>query len=130
VNNPIEAVAQWKAGKVRPLCVFDGKPLDYKEKVAGDLAWDSIPTCKSQGLDMEYLMLRGFFMPPGVTSEQVAYYVDVFKKVRETPEWQDLMKNGAFNQTFMTGDEFAKWVGIEEHRHQTLMKEAGFLATN
>ena len=27
VNNPIEAVAQWRAGKLRPLCVFDGKPL-------------------------------------------------------------------------------------------------------
>ena len=130
VNNPIEAVAQWKAGKVRPLCVFDAKPLDYKEKITSDASWDSIPSCKSQGIDMEYLMLRGFFMPPGVTNEQVAYYVDVFKKVRETPEWQDLMKNGAFNQTFMTGNEFAKWVATEEQRHQTLMKEAGFLATN
>jgi len=130
VNNPIEAVAQWKAGKVRPLCVFDAKPLDYKDKVTSDAGWDSIPSCKSQGLNMEYLMLRGFFMPPGVTNEQVAYYVDVFKKVRETPEWQDLMKNGAFNQTFMTGNDFAKWVGTEEQRHQTLMKEAGFLATN
>ena len=34
VNNPIEAVAQWRAGKLRPLCVFDGKPLDYKDKIA------------------------------------------------------------------------------------------------
>ena len=25
VNNPIEAVAQWRAGKLRPLCVFDSK---------------------------------------------------------------------------------------------------------
>jgi len=130
VNNPIEAVAQWKAGKVRPLCVFDSKTLDYKEKVAGDVGWDSIPTCKSAGIDMEYLMLRGFFMAPGVTPEQTAYYVELFKKVRETPEWQDLMKSGAFNQTFMSGADFAKWVGAEEQRHQTLMKEAGFLATN
>ena len=130
VNNPIEAVAQWKAGKVRPLCVFDGKKLDYTDKVAGDAGWDSIPTCKSQGLDMEYLMLRGFFMAPGVTKEQTAYYEDLFKKVRETPEWKDLMKNGAFNQTFMTGADYAKWVGNEEARHQSLMKEAGFLATN
>lgn len=130
VNNPIEAVAQWKAGKVRPLCVFDSKKLDYHDKVAGDLGWDSIPTCKSQGLDMEYLMLRGFFMAPGVTKEQVAYYEELFKKVRETPEWKDLMKNGAFNQTFMTGDEYAKWVGNEEERHRSLMKDAGFLAAN
>ena len=130
VNNPIEAVAQWKAGKVRPLCVFDAKKLDYHEKVAADAGWDSIPTCKSQGLDMEYLMLRGFFMAPGVTKDQIAYYEDLFKKVRETPEWKDLMKNGAFNQTFMTGPDYAKWVATEEARHQSLMKEAGFLASN
>ena len=35
----------------------------------------------------------------------------MFKKVRETPEWKKLMSDGAFNQTFMTGDEYAKWVG-------------------
>ena len=67
VNNPIEAVAHWRAGKLRPLCVFDSKKLDYHDKIAGDMSWNDIPTCKSQGLDVEYLMLRGYFMPPGVT---------------------------------------------------------------
>ena len=129
VNNPIEAVAQWRANSVRPLCVFDSKPLDYKDKVTADKAWSDIPTCKSQGLDIEYLMLRGFFMPAGVTKEQTEYYVELFKKVRATPEWADLMKNGAFNTTFMTGADYAKWVETEEKRHQGLMKDAGFLAT-
>ncbi len=128
VNNPIEAVAQWRAGKVRPLCVFDGKPLPYTDKVTADMAWSDIPTCKSQGLDMEYVMLRGFFMPAGVTKDQVAFYVDLLQKVRETPEWKDLMKTGAFNQTFMIGDEYAKWVAAEEARHRDLMTAAGFLA--
>jgi putative tricarboxylic transport membrane protein len=130
VNNPIEAVAQWRGGQLRPLCVFDGKKLDYTEKVTADMAWNDIPTCKSQGLDMEYLMLRGIFMTPGATADQVAFYVDLLKKVRETPEWKDLMKNGAFNQTFMTGADYAKWVENEEKRHRDLMKDAGFLATN
>jgi putative tricarboxylic transport membrane protein len=129
VNNPIEAVAQWKGSKLRPLCVFDGQPLPYTEKVA-DKTWAEIPTCKSQGLDTEYLMLRGIFMPAGVTKEQIDFYVDLMKKVRETPEWKKLMEEGAFNQTFMVGDEYAKWVENEEKRHQTLMKEAGFLASN
>ena len=130
VNNPIEAVAQWRAGQLKPLCVFDGKALPYKDKVTADLAWGDIPTCKSQGLDIEYLMLRGVFTTPNATPDQVAFYVDLLKKVRETPEWQALMKDGAFNQTFMTGDEYAKWVANEENRHRDLMKEAGFLATN
>jgi tripartite-type tricarboxylate transporter receptor subunit TctC len=128
VNNPIEAVAHWRAGKLRPLCVFDSKKLDYHDKIAGDLAWDSIPTCKSEGIDVEYLMLRGFFMPPGVTKEQVAYYVDLMKKVRETPEWKKLMSDGAFNQTFMVGDQYLKWVENAEKLHEGLMKSAGFLA--
>ena len=128
VNNPIEAVAQWRAGKLKPLCVFDSKKLDYHDKIAGDLAWDSIPTCKSAGIDVEYVMLRGFFMPPGVTAEQVDFYIDLFKKVRETPEWKKLMSDGAFNQSFMTGKEFVDWVAKEEVRHEQLMKAAGFLA--
>jgi putative tricarboxylic transport membrane protein len=130
VNNPIEAVAHWRGGKLRPLCVFDGKTLPYNEKVAGDLAWSSIPTCKSQGLNVEYLMLRGFFMPAGVTPDQVKYYVELFRKVRETPEWKDLMASGAFNTTFMVGDEYKAWVDKEHKRHFELMKEAGFLAKN
>ncbi|MBE0704766.1 MAG: tripartite tricarboxylate transporter substrate binding protein [Afipia sp.] len=128
VNNPIEAVAQWRGGKLRPLCVFDSKTLAYNDKVAGDQAWSSIPTCKSQGLDVEYLMLRGFFMAPGATPEQVAYYVDLMKKVRETPEWAQLMKDGAFNQTALSGAEYLKWVDNAEKTHETLMKDAGFIA--
>jgi putative tricarboxylic transport membrane protein len=75
-------------------------------------------------------MLRGIFMPPGATKDQVDYYVDLFQKVRETPEWKDLMKQGAFNQSFMTGSDYANWVAKEEKRHEELMKAAGFLAKN
>ena len=38
------------------------------------------------------------------------------------------MKSGAFNTTFLTGADYAKWVETEEKRHEVLMKEAGFLA--
>src|SRR6187455_3239802 len=129
VNNPIEAVAQWRAGQLKPLCVFDAQNLPVKDKVAGDMAWADIPTCKSQGLDIEYLMLRGIFMTPNATPDQIAFYVDLLKKVRETPEWKQLMHDGAFNQTFMSGADYAKWVEKEEGRHRDLMKEAGFLAS-
>src|SRR5215218_2532478 len=126
VNNPIEAVAQWRAGALRPLCVFDSKPLSVKDKIAGDMSWADIPTCKSQGLDIEYLMLRGVFMPAGVPKEAVDFYVQLMQKVRATPEWAQLMNDGAFNPTFMAGAEYGKWVESEDKRHRELMKEAGF----
>jgi putative tricarboxylic transport membrane protein len=127
VNNPIEAVAHWRGGKLRPLCVFDQKRMPYKQKVTESMSWGDIPTCKEQGLNVDYLMLRGIFMPGGVTQEQVAYYVDVLKKVQTTPEWKQLMEQGAFNQTSLEGKEYAEWVAKEEQRHIALMKTAGFL---
>jgi putative tricarboxylic transport membrane protein len=127
VNNPNEALSHWKGGKLRPLCVFDGKPMPYKEQVAEGKSWADIPTCKSQGLSMEYLMLRGIFMSPGATKDQVDYYIELFKKVRATPEWEELMKNGAFNTTFMTGPDYVKWVAAAEKEHEALMKDGGFL---
>jgi tripartite-type tricarboxylate transporter receptor subunit TctC len=127
VNNPIEAVAHWRAGKLRPLCVFDTQRLPYKDEVVGGQSWGDIPTCKESGIDMDYLMLRGIFMPPGVTPDQVAFYVDLFQKVRETPEWKDFMSKGAFNTTFLTGDEYKKWVSEAATRHKDLMTKAGFV---
>ena len=128
VNNPIEAVAQWRAGNLRPLCVFELKRLPYKNKVTKDMAWGDIPVCKDSGLDVDYLMLRGIFMPSGVSQEHVQYYLDLFKKVMATPEWKKLMEEGAFNTTALAGKEYADWVAKEEARHIALMKGAGFMA--
>ena len=128
VNNPIEAVAQWRAGKLRPLCVFDDQRMPYKTKVTDSMSWNDIPTCKESGVEMDYVMLRGIFMAGGVTNEQRDFYVDLMSKVRATQEWKDFMEKGAFNQTALTGDAYKSWVAKEEQRHVELMKEAGFLA--
>jgi tripartite-type tricarboxylate transporter receptor subunit TctC len=128
VNNPIEAVSHWRAGALRPLCVFDKQRMSYTDKVTDTMAWSDIPTCRESGIDMDYLMLRGIFTTPGVTQEQVDFYVDLFKKVRETPEWKEFMAKGAFNTTFMSGDEYKAWVKATNERHKELMTKAGFLA--
>ena len=128
VNNPIEAVAQWRAGALRPLCVFDNERMPFKTKVTDAMSWNDIPSCKESGVPVDYLMLRGIFMPAGVTKDQVDFYVDLFKKVRETPDWKKFMEEGAFNTTFMSGADYAKWVEAAEKTHVNLMQEAGFLA--
>ena len=128
VNNPIEAVAQWRADKLRGLCVFDDARMPYKNKVTKTMSWNDIPTCKESGVPMDYVMLRGIFTVPGATKEQVDFYINLFRKVRETPEWKKFMEDGAFNQTFMVGQDYLKWVEKNEALHRTLMKEAGFLA--
>ena len=107
VNNPIEAVSQWKAGALQPAVHLRRQAQHLHAKVTADMAWSDIPTCKESGVDTEYQMLRGIFMSPGVKPEHVAFYVDLFKKVMATDDWKNFMEQGAFNQTFMTGDEFS-----------------------
>ena len=128
VNNPIEAVAQWRGGNLRPLCVFDDTRMPYKEKITKDMSWNDIPTCKESGVPTDYVMLRGIFMAGGATPDQVKYYADLMDKVRQAPEWKKFMEDGAFNQTSMAGKEYGDWVAKNETLHFNLMKEAGFLA--
>jgi tripartite-type tricarboxylate transporter receptor subunit TctC len=127
VNNPIEAVTHWRAGTLRPLCVFDGRRLPGEGRVTETMGWQDIPTCREAGLDVEYLMMRAIFMAPGVQPAQVDYFKNLLARVMETPEWRDLMAQGAFNTTTKTGDEFRSWLEREEQRHRTLMQEAGFI---
>ena len=128
VNNPIEAESHWRAGKLRPLCVMDKDRLPYKDKLTATQSWADIPTCAQSGLPVEYVMLRGIMMPPGVTAEQTKYYVDLLKKVRDLPEWKDFMAKGAFRQQSISGQEYFDWLAKNEQMHRELMKEAGFLA--
>ncbi len=128
VNNPIEAIAHWRSGALRPLCVFDSSPMPYPTKVTATMSWQDIPTCKSAGLDVEYVMLRGIFMPSGVSQDQVDFYIDLFKKIRELPEWKKYTEDAAFNTTFLTGKDYVAWVTKAEATHRQLMQEAGFLA--
>lgn len=128
VNNPIEAVAQWRAGQLRPLCVFDDERMPYKQKITETQSWNDVPTCKEAGVNLDYVMLRGIFMSSGVNADQLAYFQNLMKKVRETAEWKEFMEKGAFNQTSMSGDEYKAWLARAEGTHKQLMEEAGFIA--
>jgi putative tricarboxylic transport membrane protein len=127
VNNPIEAGVHWKAGSLRPICVFDNAPMPYPRAITSTQSWKDLPSCKSQGLNVEYLMLRGIFMAPAVTAEQQKFYQQLFSKVRDLPEWKQFMEDGAYKNTALTGKDFQAWLTKAEAEHYQLMNEAGFL---
>jgi putative tricarboxylic transport membrane protein len=128
VNNPSENLEVWRAGQVRPLCVFDKERIEYKTKVTADTSWNDIPTCKEQGLDIQYLMLRAMFLPGKVTPEQTAFYVDLFKKLAQTAEYKDYMEKQALKPIFLTGKDMVKFLEEDDALNKNLMTEAGFVA--
>lgn len=128
VNNPSENLEVWRAGQVRALCVFDKERISYSSKVTETQAWKDIPTCKEEGLDVQYLMLRAMFLPGKVTEDQKAFYIDLFKKVVETAEYKDYMEKQALKPVFLTGDAMTKFLGEDDAINTQLMTEAGFVA--
>ena len=121
VNNPIECASHWKAGRVRPLAVFDTARIAVPE-------WKDIPTVKEAlGADISYLMLRGIFGPPDMPKEAVEWYQGLLKKVYDSPEFQDYLNQGALKPAWETGPELVKWLGQAERLHKELMTKGGLL---
>ena len=121
VNNPIECAGHLKAGRVRPLAVFDTKRLTAP-------GWGDIPTVKEAlGADISYLMLRGIFGAPNMPAEAVAFYQGMLQKVYETPEFKEYLAQGALNPAWQTGPEFVKWLEGAEVIHKDLMSKGGLL---
>ena len=121
VNNPSECVSHWKAGKVRPLAVIDNQRIPLPE-------WDKIPTLKeATGVDMSYLMLRGIFAAPKISKEVQAGYVEIFKKVTETEDWKKYLSDFALKPSFLSGDDYVKWLEEKEMATKELMAKGDLL---
>jgi len=121
VNNPIECVSHWKAGRVRPLAVFDTARLAEPE-------WKDIPTVKEAlGVDLHYLMLRGIFGAPDMPKDAVDWYIGFLKKIYETPDFKKYLADGALKPAFATGAEYVKWLEENEQLHRDLMAKGGLL---
>ena len=108
--------------------MFDKERISYKTKVTDTQSWNDVPTCKEEGLAVQYLMLRAMFLPGQVTPEQTAFYVDLFKKVSETPEYKDYMEKQALKPIFLTGKDMVKFLEEDDKLNSSLMEEAGFVA--
>jgi len=128
VNNPSENLEVWRAGQVRALCVFDKERIAYKAKVTDTQSWNDVPTCKEEGLDLQYLMLRAIFLPGKVKPEETAFYVDLMKKLVQTPEYKEYMEKQALKPIFLTGKDMLSFLEEDDTLNKNLMSEAGFVA--
>lgn len=128
VNNPSEGLPLWQAGRIKPLCVFDTTRIPNQAVVAGSHSWNDVPTCREQGLDVQYKMMRSIFAPPNTSSEVLSYYQNLLEKVLSTPEWRQYIQQNALEPQFMIGDKFSKWLATTYQQHQSIMMRSGLMS--
>jgi putative tricarboxylic transport membrane protein len=128
VNNPSESIGQWKGSTQRPLCAFSPQRLPDGPKVTQTQNWHDIPTCVESGLDIpQFQQPRTVWLPGKVTAEQAAFYVDLMKKVQDTPEWKEYIQQTSQTDTFLAGDAFDKFIKEDIERTHKVAAEQGWL---
>ncbi len=75
-----EMVPHLQGGKIRVLAVMAPKRLE------GVLS--EVPTAKEQGFDIEWPVIRGFYLGPKVTDAEYQWWEDAFKKLVATEDFK------------------------------------------
>lgn len=128
VNNPSESIGQWKGSTQRPLCAFSPQRLPVGPKITQTQGWHDIPTCMEGGLNVvQFQQPRTMWLPSKVTPDQVAFYVDMMRKVQGTPEWKEYVERTSQTSVFLTGEEFNKFMNGDIERIHKIAAEEGWL---
>jgi tripartite-type tricarboxylate transporter receptor subunit TctC len=120
VNNPAEQNEFMRAGETKPLVQFT------PERMA---AYPDVPTAKELGHDIVYFMQRSINGPPEMSKEAQEWYINLFKTLFESEEWQTFCKeDGLTCDEWVAGDALAAFHKEQGKRHADLIEAVGAAA--
>lgn len=103
------------SGKVRVLAVFAPQRLEGALK--------DIPTAKEQGFDVEWPVIRGYYMGPKVSDEAYQWWKAQFDTMLADPKFAELRAQRELLPFAMTGEELQKYVESTTEQMRALSQE-------
>ncbi|WP_416191468.1 Bug family tripartite tricarboxylate transporter substrate binding protein [Neisseria sp. CCUG12390] len=104
-----------ESGKIRVLAVFSPNRLEGKLK--------DIPTAKEQGFDVEWPVIRGYYMGPKVSDESFNWWKNHFDAMMKDPKFADIRAGRDLLPFTMTGEELQQYVVKTTEEMRVLSKE-------
>src|SRR5687767_14745626 len=111
-----EVLPHWEAKKLRLLGVPAGKRL---------VGLPNVPTLKEQGYDIRAGAMRGFVSPAGIPREAAKTLEDTLAKVHKSAAWRDYLAKNMYEDVYMNGEEFAKWLAAQHTEMLQFLTETG-----
>lgn len=114
-----ELMPHVEGGKLRVLAVF------APERLEGNMA--TLPTAKEQGYDIEWPVIRGYYMGPDVSTEAYEWWKQSFDAMLADPNFAKLRQSRELLPFAMTGDELSEYVNQETQKLRTLSAELNLI---
>jgi putative tricarboxylic transport membrane protein len=86
-----------------------------------------IPTLKEQGVDVGLANWRAVVAPPGITDEQKKVLVSAIDDMAKTAAWKKTLTDKQWLDLYLSGDDFAKFLGEENARITTTLTQIGLV---
>ena len=115
VNGLAEFAPQIESGIVRVLAISSG------ERLPGFGA----PTLREQGVDVELENWRSLVAPPGIGAADRARLETLVGQMVASAEWRDVLERYRWNDRYLAGPAFARFVADEEARVQAILQKLG-----
>ena len=117
ISGYAEYEGQIKAGKMRALGISSEKKM----------ANIPVPTLKEQGLDAVITNWRSVVAAPGISADDKKKLADAVDKMVKSDAWKEILKQKGWDDAYMSGDEFAKFLKTEQARVSEVMKTIGLV---
>jgi putative tricarboxylic transport membrane protein len=112
-----EYEGQIKAGKLRAIGVTSPQRLPGVD----------VPTFKEQGIDLVLANWRSVVAAPGISDAQKKALGDLVERLAKSNAWKDMLKQKGWDDAYLPGDAFAKFLGDEQKRVGEVLKSVGLV---
>jgi putative tricarboxylic transport membrane protein len=103
MGDAAEAATLMEGGApIRVLAVY------HKERLPGKLS--GVPTAAEQGYDIQWPIIRGFYVGPKVSDADYQWWIEAFKKTMSSPGYAALRQQQGLFPLNLSGPEFEKFV--------------------
>ena len=117
LENPDKVSEYVRAGKMRIIASLTEKRLS---------GFPDVPTIKEQGIVIPILtQSRGVIAPPGIPSEVVAYWENIFARLVKTTRWKKYVDENQQETAYLKSRELADFLDEQTNLLRGILKEAG-----
>jgi putative tricarboxylic transport membrane protein len=115
INGLAEFAPQIAAGAVRVLAISSPERLPGLDA----------PTLREQGVNVELENWRSLVAPPGIEAADRRRLEATVAAMVASPEWKEMLAKYRWNDRYLAGPEFARFVDSEEARVQAILRKLG-----